>query len=114
MFLPPAFCPMSRNEAAQLSAGPQGALLNHMSWPTLLGGCCASAREPCPATATAIAPPRNVLRFIESPSFCRCDQSFRLRRISARSLRMVGSGRDYLAPTGVGSFLADFFMIADG
>ena len=36
MFLPPAFWPRSRNEAAQLSAGPQGALLNHMSWPTLL------------------------------------------------------------------------------
>jgi hypothetical protein len=35
----------------------------------LIGGCCANAREPCPTTATAIAPPRNVLRFIESPSF---------------------------------------------
>ena len=36
MVLPPAFCPRSMNEDAQLSAGPQGALLNHMSWPTLL------------------------------------------------------------------------------
>src|SRR6185369_10492016 len=57
--------------------------------PILIGGCCANAREPCPTTATAIAPPRNVLRFIESPSFCRCCQSFRFRRISARSLRLV-------------------------
>ena len=36
MVLPPAFWPRSRNDAAQLSAGPHGALLNHMSWPTLL------------------------------------------------------------------------------
>ena len=36
MFLPPAFCARSMNEEAQLSAGPHGALLNHMSWPTLL------------------------------------------------------------------------------
>ena len=36
MVLPPAFWPISRKEAAQLSAGPHGALLNHMSWPTLL------------------------------------------------------------------------------
>src|SRR5438094_397153 len=57
--------------------------------PILIGGCCASALEPRPATATAIAPPRNVLRFIGSPSFCRCSLSFRLRRISARSLRIV-------------------------
>ena len=34
--LPPAFWPRSRNAVAQLSAGPHGALLNHMSWPTLL------------------------------------------------------------------------------
>src|ERR1035437_2999635 len=34
--LPPAFWPSPRNDAAQLSAGPHGALLNHMSWPTLL------------------------------------------------------------------------------
>src|SRR5437016_3704049 len=39
--------------------------------PILIGGCWACALEPRPATATAIAPPRNVLRFIESPSFCR-------------------------------------------
>ena len=36
MVLPPAFWPRSRNDAAQLSGGPHGALLNHMSWPTLL------------------------------------------------------------------------------
>ena len=34
--LPPAFWPRSRNADAQASAGPHGALLNHMSWPTLL------------------------------------------------------------------------------
>src|SRR5674476_1078703 len=34
--LPPAFWPRPRNDAAQLSGGPHGALLNHMSWPTLL------------------------------------------------------------------------------
>ena len=34
--LAPALVPMSMNEAAQLSAGPHGALLNHMSWLTLL------------------------------------------------------------------------------
>ena len=36
MDLPPAFWPISRNDVAQLSGGPHGALLNHMSWPTLL------------------------------------------------------------------------------
>src|SRR5258708_13544223 len=30
--LPPAFSPSPRNDAAQLSGGPHGALLNHMSW----------------------------------------------------------------------------------
>ena len=34
--LAPAFWAMSRNEAAQLSGGPHGALLNHMSCWTLL------------------------------------------------------------------------------
>src|SRR3979411_2263427 len=36
MVLPPAFWPRPRKDAAQLSGGPHGALLNHMSWPTLL------------------------------------------------------------------------------
>ena len=36
MVLPPAFWPSVRKPVAQLSAGPHGALLNHMSWWTLL------------------------------------------------------------------------------
>src|SRR4029453_14683839 len=56
--------------------------------PILTGGCCASAREPCPTTATAIAPPRNVLRFIASPSFVVAVRD--CRRIFARSLLLGG------------------------
>src|SRR5882724_3892714 len=35
--------------------------------PILIGGCCAEAIEPLPSAATATAPPRNVLRFIDLP-----------------------------------------------
>src|SRR4029453_14018041 len=37
--------------------------------PILIGGCCAHAPEVPPTTATAIVPPRNVLRFIDLPLF---------------------------------------------
>src|ERR1700709_701880 len=46
--------------------------------PILIGGCCAEAIEPLPSAATATAPPRKVLRFIDLPL---CPLSVLTRRL---------------------------------
>src|SRR6478736_5259838 len=70
--------------------------------PILIGGCCASAREPCPTTATAIAPPRNVLRSIVSPHLSLLSVIYGSAGSAPGRCDWLVSNRDYLAPTGVG------------
>src|ERR1700742_3582403 len=59
---------MPSSEALPPPASPP---VSAMLMPILIGGCWATTLEVSPTVATATVPPRNVLRFIDSPRLSR-------------------------------------------